>query len=213
MEIQPTLDYLIENAIQLSPTEFKLGHLEIEVLITGIGILHTTFTLTDYLSDHRPDFWIQSGIGGAFDPTLEIGNVYVIKSEMLVGIGAEEKDGTLHSPFDLNWLDKNAFPYSDETLVCPEMPVKLDLPEATGMTTLHSHGNVNTIETLRRNTHGQIENMEGAAFFYVSLMKKIPFASIRSISNLVEERNKEKWDFQKSIHTLNKEIIKMIHSL
>ncbi len=213
MEVQPLIDYLSAHAEQISAHQYTFGNTKIDILISGIGILHTTYTLMEYLRDHTPDFWIQAGIGGAFDPALGIGNVYVIESERLIDFGAQDKDGTVLSPFNLRWLDKNTYPYTDEVLVCPAMPVKIDLPRATGMTTIHSHGNIQAIEKVRSNKHAQIENMEGAAFFYVSLMKNIPFASIRSISNMVEERNQEKWDFKKSINTLNTEILKIISEL
>ena len=52
--------------------------------------------------------------------------------------------------------------------------------------------------------------MEGAAFFYISLLKKIPFLSIRSISNLVEARDTSKWDFKNAIENLNSTIIELL---
>ncbi len=213
MEIQPVLEYLVQHASQLSPTEYRFNKTEIEILITGIGLLHTTFALTNYLCDHNPDIWIQAGIGGALDHSLETGKVYQIGNEMLVGFGAQDKDGTILSPFDLHWLDKNTFPYTNQQLVCPPFPIEIDLPSASGMTSLYAHGNEEAIELLRNSSHAQIENMEGAAFFYVSLIKKIPFASIRSVSNMVEERNKEKWDFKKSIQSLGEEIINILNKL
>ena len=58
--------------------------------------------------------------------------------------------------------------------------------------------------------HGQIENMEGAAFFYVSLMKRIPFLSIRAVSNYVESRDTSKWDIKLAVNRLRDETLELL---
>ncbi len=78
------------------------------------------------------------------------------------------------------------------------------------MTTFHAHGDQQSIDRLRDMPNGQIENMEGAAFFYVSLLKKIPFLSIRSISNVVETRDKSKWKMELAIKNLNDIVLQML---
>ena len=80
------------------------------------------------------------------------------------------------------------------------------------MTTFYAHGHAGHIAQLRHEPHGQIENMEGAAFFYISLIKKIPFLGIRSISNLVEPRNKENWNADLAIKNLNEVVLQLIEA-
>jgi futalosine hydrolase len=58
-----------------------------------------------------------------------------------------------------------------------------------------------------------IESLEGAALHYTCLMEKIPFIQLRSISNYIAERNKEKWDMKKSIINLNNELIKLLEKI
>ena len=55
--------------------------------------------------------------------------------------------------------------------------------------------------------------MEGAAFFYVCLVKNIKFIQIRSVSNFVEERNKKAWKIPLAIENLNKELKNIINNL
>ncbi|HJS53967.1 MAG TPA: hypothetical protein VJ765_05465, partial [Chitinophagaceae bacterium] len=57
------------------------------------------------------------------------------------------------------------------------------------------------------------ESMEGAALHYVCLMEKTPFVQIRSISNYIGERNKQKWNMMDSIINLNKALTTIITSL
>ena len=209
-EAQPLLDFLKVEATQQAFQSFKLHSLTIDIIFSGIGILQTTYALMDYLSHHHPDAWIQVGIGGAFDPSLSIGDVYLIESEVLVEFGAEDRDGRIIDQFELEWMDSDRFPYEDGRLHCPHISDKIPIVTASGMTCIHSHGYAPHIEQLRKNVHGQIENMEGASFFYISLMKKIPFLSIRSISNYVEERDTKKWNFDLAIKNLNKVILELI---
>jgi futalosine hydrolase len=55
--------------------------------------------------------------------------------------------------------------------------------------------------------------MEGAAFHYVCLLEKIPFLQLRSISNLIGERDKTKWKMEKAIQNLNENLISLLNKL
>lgn len=208
MELNQLIDFLESETVQISPLHYQYHEINIDILITGPGILNTTYALMNYLMEYQPEAWIHAGIGGAFDPSLKMGNTYLISNEYLVDFGAQESDGTIINPFKLGWSDPNEFPYTNEKLECPY--VLDELPSATGMTTLYSHGYEEKINALREGWHGQIENMEGAAFFYVSLMRNIPFLSIRSISNYVASRNKENWDINTAVNNLNDSIITLL---
>ncbi len=211
MEIDPLVSYLQIHAEHHSFQTYQLHGLLIDILYSGIGILHTSYSLMDYLSHRHPDGWIQAGIGGAFDLSLPIGNVYQIKSEMISGFGAEAKDGIIIDPFTLGWSNADGFPFTGGLLACP-YATSAELPLASGMTTFYAHGNADHIEQLKNQSHGQIENMEGAAFFYISLLKKIPFLSIRSISNLVETRDSTKWKTELAITNLNDAVIDLFQA-
>ncbi|HEY3387357.1 MAG TPA: futalosine hydrolase [Saprospiraceae bacterium] len=208
-EIEPLIRFLKTHAEQQSFQTYMLHGLQIDILISGIGILQTAYSLMDYISHRHPDLWIQVGIGGAFDPSLEIGKVYEVTSEMLTGFGAEDQDGRIMDQFELGWSDPNAFPFVEGKLHCPHS-LSHELPPATGMTTFHAHGYMENIEKLYKQPHAQIENMEGAAFFYISLIRKIPFVSVRSISNYVTKRDKASWQMVDAIAALNQTIIKSL---
>jgi futalosine hydrolase len=44
--------------------------------------------------------------------------------------------------------------------------------------------------------------MEGAAFFYICARESIPFVSIRAISNMVERRDRKKWNIPLAVDNL-----------
>lgn len=211
MELAPFIQFLQREAEQVGEIHFQVGECEVDLLFSGIGILETTFNLLQYLQKARPDGWIQAGIGGAFDPLLSFGTVYQIHSEVLAGFGAGQPDGTTVDPFSMGWKQPNDQPYLDGKLICPYRS-PINLPSASGMTTFQSHGHPALIEWLRKSVHGQIENMEGAAFFYVSLMQEIPFLSMRAISNRVETRDTTAWDIPGAIQQLHLVLLQMLHA-
>lgn len=51
------------------------------------------------------------------------------------------------------------------------------------------------------------ESLEGAVLHHTCLQENIPFAQVRTISNLVGERNKALWQMPQSIAALNNVII------
>ena len=210
-EIDPLLNYLQKHAEHHSFQTYQLHGLLIDILYSGIGILQTSYSLMDYLNHRHPDGWVQAGIGGAFDHSLAIGDVYQVKTELISGFGVEDKDGIIMDPFTLGWSNPDSFPFTGGLLACP-YETSSELLYASGMTTFHAHGAADHIEQLKKQPHGQIENMEGAAFFYISLLKKIPFLSIRSISNLVESRDTSKWKTDLAITNLNDVLIDLFEA-
>ena len=48
--------------------------------------------------------------------------------------------------------------------------------------------------------------MEGAAFHYACLLQKFKFFQLRSVSNVVGERDKNKWKMKEAIEALNNEL-------
>jgi futalosine hydrolase len=191
MEVEPLIEFFSLHAIAQEYNQFEFKKYNISLLISGIGIMHSLYHFMEHLHKSTPDFWIQAGIGGAIDRSLKPGQVVGLESEFVFGFGAEEKDGHIITPVQLGWMHEDDFPFTQERLRCPFITKDMNLPLATGMTTIHSHGSEDSISRLKQMAVGQVENMEGAAFFYVSLMKRIPFVSIRSISNYVTLRNRK----------------------
>lgn len=182
----------------------------IDVLVTGIGLTATTYSLTRQLNIKRPDLIIQAGVGGCFDNSIPLGAVLAIKQEAIADQSVIELD-KLKTMFDLKLVPQNQYPFSKGWLVNKsEMLKKIKLKKVKAVS-------VNEITTSKQKvkfyneTFGPIvESMEGAALHYVCLMEKIPFVQIRSVSNYIAERNKKNWNMKQSIINLNKELIKIV---
>ena len=98
-----------------------LNSLEIDILITGIGILHSTYYLTRQLTANSYDLVVNAGIAGSYETDLGIGSVIHVTEEVIGDIGIEE-DGQFYDLLEKGLLDKDKFPLKDGILVNPSPP-------------------------------------------------------------------------------------------
>ncbi len=182
-----------------------------ELLITGIGQLQTAYTLQKKIYSGRPDLIIQAGTGGAVCPG-DIGNTFAIYSEQIADLGVLEKEGFTNI-FDMNLAEPDQFPFTNGKLVnpCKALLDWTGLPQLNGLT-------VNEIKSdssgaLQRKQLPVVESMEGAALHYVCLMENIPFLQIRTVSNMLGERDKTLWKLKQAITSLNKTLVSLIQNL
>ena len=183
------------------------SNIEIEFMLTGIGTTSTTYRLTKELSSKPPyDLAINIGIAGSFSPEFPIGSVARINREFFGDLGFETFSG-FQTLFDYKILDENTHPFINGALVSPKLNIKIeeainDIPLETSVTVQTVSGLPEKKEQLIKGFTPQIESMEGAAFFYVCLLEKVPFIELRSVSNEVGERDRTKWDIPLAIESL-----------
>lgn len=204
IEISPFLKQLREDPLLFSNTD---------VLITGIGLTATTYTLSKQFQIYKPDLVIQAGVGGCFDKTKPLGTVVAVKQETIADQSIIEIN-QLKTLFDLKLIPHNQFPYRNGWLINKnELLKNIKLQKVKGIS-------VNEITTTRKKMifyekhfSPVVESMEGAALHYTCLMENIPFIQIRAMSNYIAERNKKKWNMKESVDNLNKELDKILKNI
>ena len=200
-----------ETALWLKNKSLSHNALNPELLISGIGQLQTAYALQKKILLHRPELVIQAGIGGTASPK-DIGKTFAIRSEQIADLGVMEKTG-FRNIFEMGLDKPDRLPFHEGKLINPYRHLLewTGLPVMDGIT-------VNEIKAadfagFQRNTVPVVESMEGAALHYVCLMEKIPFLQIRSVSNLVGERNKSRWKLKEAIESLHKTLVSLIQKL
>ena len=185
----------------------------IDILITGVGLTATTYSLTRQLQTKRPDMIIQAGVGGCFNTTIRLGSVFAIKQEAIADQGVIES-GKLKTLFDLKLVPLNQHPFSNGWLVNKsDLLKKSKLQKVKGFSVNEITTSKQKIKRYKKAFEPVVESMEGAALHYVCLMEKISFLQIRSVSNYVGERNKKNWKLKESITNLNNELISLLQKL
>ncbi len=203
-EILPFLKWLDEN-----PSD---AH-QIDSLVTGVGLVATTFHLTYVLNHNEFDLIIQAGIAGSFRKNLAIGQTVFVVSETFADLGSEASDGQFNTAFDMGFIQKDEFPFSDGKIHNPDAEAAGFLRQVQGISSNTSHGQASSIDLIIKQFNPDIESMEGAAFFYVCRMMNVPFLEIRAISNYVEPRNKDNWNIPLAIDKLNETLIGIVEVL
>ena len=206
---------LSATASEISKTEIWLNNRpsmpkvqKPELLIGGIGQMQTAYSLQKKLGGWKPELVIQAGIGGA--PSQEYtGKVFAIRSESLADLGALEKTG-FKNLFQMGLQEPDQFPFHQGKLPNPYNSILewTNLPLLDGVT-------VNEIKetdlaVMQRNVVPFVESMEGAAMHYVCLMEKIPFLQIRSISNIIGNRDKSRWKIEEAVENLHSALVTLI---
>ena len=186
----------------------KANH-SIEILLTGVGMVLSTYWLTKILSKRKYDMVINAGIAGALNHALEIGTVVNVVEDSFPETGSESENGFL-SIFELSLLNKDEFPFKNgilcnEKLILSEL-VNL-LPAVKGITVNTVHGKTDSIRELKARVQADVESMEGAAIMMVCLIEEIPFFQIRAISNYVEPRDFTSWNIPMAVSNLNKYLL------
>jgi futalosine hydrolase len=219
-EIRPLLErisFIEQRSDQWSVYRFK--NLEIDLLVPGIGMVQTAFALGRQFSEHRYDLAVNAGIAGTFNESLAVGSVVNVVEDCVAELGAEDGEKFL-TVFDLGLTDPDVKPYRGGKLVNefpgPDIIRNLNgvgtLQQVTAITSNTVRGNRDSIARIRRMAPADIESMEGAAFFHACLMENIPFLQIRSISNMIEQRDRSRWNLELSLKNLNKVLWEIVSS-
>jgi futalosine hydrolase len=111
-------------------------------------------------------------------------------------------------------VPQDQYPYKKGWLINPNKEIlkKTKLKTVRGISVNQISTSKQMIKFYRAVFDPVTESMEGAALHYVCLMENLPFVQVRSISNYIGERNKKKWDMNKSIANLNVALTTLINN-
>ena len=200
MEIAPLLATFHETAERSARlTSHGYGAHEVDVLVTGVGMVPTAAWSAHVLARNRYDMALNFGVCGSFDRTLPPGTVVHVVADRIAELGAEDDDAfltmaELNLPGDSEFV--NAAP--------PVNPVLQELPAVTGISVNTVHGNTRSIAAVTARFHPQVESMEGAGFMCACEAGRVPFAQVRAVSNIVEQRNRGAWQMAEAIGSLGR---------
>ena len=189
-------------------------------LYTGVGMIATTYHLTNTLQNHQFDCIINAGIAGGIRHA-QIGEVVNVVDDLFFELGAEDND--IFIPIQsMNLLQEKDFPLNAKNITFKnnfgDNEIIKRLNVAHGITVNKVHGNVNSIKAmhkrlLQNNALCFTESMEGAAVAYVAAKQNIAAIQLRGVSNMVEPRNRNNWNIPLALQNLNEVLFEFLTSL
>jgi futalosine hydrolase len=203
-EIEPALEFL-KNHKGIKPRTYLFGKIEVEVCITGVGMVSTAFELGK-LAGRNFDAVINAGVAGNFG-LYKIGDVVNVTKECFSELGAEDDEKFLS--LDELGLGKQKLQMNNRL----QAEAIKSLPQAFGITVNTVHGNEESIRKVISLYQPEIESMEGGAFIYAANAFNWRAIELRALSNHVEKRNRENWDLPLAIKNLNAVVIELIKEL
>ena len=181
---------------------------DLDFLITGVGMVASTYSLTKYLNNKKYDLAISCGIAGSFDRSILIGEVVSVIEDAFSELGAE--DGNEFLSLSKIGIEGKFFYQNTFSL----MPFKTNpLREVRGISVNTIHGNESSIQSIINRLQPHIETMEGASFFHVCEKENLPSLQLRAISNYIERRNKNAWNIPLALENLNITLEKLLFNL
>ncbi len=207
-EIQPLINKL--NLTPIKPNLYMIGNWHI--LIAGAGVFPFTYRFTQYLCglEKMPSYALLVGVAGSYNTSLVPGNLCLITQEKWGDCGAENEDNKLLTMSDLNlWPEISNYPESQQSVPFPPN-IHYNYPKVNSITVNVAAGCTPSIESRIQQFNPDVENMEGAPFFKICQLHKIPCDQIRAISNFVEPRNRSNWKLKEAIIALNDAIYDII---
>jgi futalosine hydrolase len=171
----------------------------LDVVSSGIGAVRAAVATSSALRNGY-DLVISAGVAGGF-PAAEIAGVVVASAVVHADLGAETADG-FASMADLGWG-----------------PIRFDLEDALTAEIAHrTHATVGSILTVSTVTGSQAradqlrtahpdavaEAMEGVGVYQAAVQVGVPFAEVRTVSNLVGPRDREAWRINDALAALTR---------
>lgn len=167
-----------------------------DLLITGVGMTATAFALGQHLSADY-DLVLNLGIAGCYDRSIPLGSVLNITEDQFSELGAEDRD---------NFLTIDDLGFGKSSYIATgnlRLPAFTSVKQVKGITVNKVHGNTTSISAVISRLNPVTESMEGAAVFFCAEQLGIPCVQVRSISNYVEERNRDSWKIGLAVNELN----------
>ena len=206
-----------ESARKLPGFTAGQGNLrEMSLLVAGVGSVSTSWELQKWFAaNQKPDLAINIGIAGSYRQEIGIGDVVMPVTDCFAGQGVEDGDKIL-TLFEAGLAAGDQFPFTDGVLrsdpLYSQIAGRLVRP-VHAITVSMATGSEATRDRLVEKFNPDIETMEGATFFYICRREHIPFIALRSVSNMVEKRNRERWDIPGALESLSAKLNDIIQIL
>ena len=231
--ILKTLRRIKGKSLALPVYQGKIGKTNIIYIISGIGKTNAAYAATLLIEKFSPSAVINFGIGGAYpSANLRAGDIAIADNEIYGDEGLWLKDG-FHKADEIGIpllkkgrnkyfnefsTNKKLFKKAVNILRITHYASRITIKTGTFVTVSTVTGTDKRARELEKRFSASsasgggaiCENMEGAAVAHVCAMYGIPMLEIRGISNIVEDRDRSKWDIKTAAENCQKAVFVLL---
>jgi len=181
----------------------RLRSVPVLVFISGVGKTNAAHGTTALLEQFRPDLFLLTGCGGAYQRSgLVVGDLALASEEIFGDEGVITPHGWRSMKYlRLPLLRKteriyyNRFPMDHKIVARAKKILRAFCPKTGKFVTVSQvTGTQRRAEEMQKRFGAICENMEGAPVAQLCALYDIPFLEIRGISNIVKQRDKREWN-------------------
>lgn len=199
----------------------KIKKNELSFIISGIGKSNAAIGTTYLIEKFSPDLLILFGIAGAYPSTgLSIGDVAIAEKEFYADEGVIIKEGFRGLDFiNIPLLKKgkkkffNEFSLNKRVVNKVKRKTRVTLKAGNFVTLSTITGTAERAIELRDKYNAICENMEGAAVAHVCEIFGKDLLEIRGISNMVDNRDRSRWDVKAGIKAYRDVLFDILYDL
>ena len=167
------------------------------IIITGIGKVNTTMTVTKYLLSGEKLPPLLLGIAGAYRGTLDVGEICIINTDYFVD---ECLPG--ENPPSLTGTHEIGFPICEDNKTSFITPSSFNFKVCSANTVSMLSGTDELANLYHLKTGASVESMEGAAFGLACSSFNLGAVQIRAVSNYCGERKNQQWNVKKAVQAI-----------
>lgn len=216
----------------------KIHDKDVVYMISGMGKTNAAHAATLLIEKFSPRMIILFGVGGAYPSTgLEVGDIAVAEKEVYADEGVLTGDGFQgieHIGIPLLKQGRkryfNEFPLDrrlieravGSSLCVTHLPIPhlarwgkrgVKVKSGTFLTVSACTGTRKRAAELRKRFGAVCENMEGAAVAHICALYGAPMIEIRGISNIVEDRDRSKWEVRLAAENCQRVVMEVLKGL
>lgn len=172
--------------------------------VCGFGLVAAAARTAELLMKHAPDRVLLSGIAGAYEPSLPIGQAFAFGEVACYGIGAGE-GGSFQTAGQIGWKHWDSSPeIGDRIGLASERAGETSTFDSVNCALLLSVTSVSSSaeeaqSKLKMYPTAAAEDMECFAVAVACRLAGVPLTCIRGISNRAGERDKAQWRISDAI--------------
>ena len=192
---------LLKKAVRKVPALEK----KTDFLVTGVGMTATAYQLAKKLQENKFDLAVNLGIAGSFRKSLKTGEVLNVAGDCFADLGARGGNQFL-TLAEMGLQKRSQYPFRKGRLYnagASKYSSLRKLKKVNAITVNTVYSGISGMKSVVKKFNPDIETMEGAAFFYVCMMEKLPCVQLRAVSNIAGIRDKKKWNIPLALKNLS----------